>query len=77
MEKWFRCDSCGKLFPKSGMKEVQYEHTDHQKAKEKLATLVKHGMVCEECSQPKAVTTKDSGKGTTTTKASSPTTTKR
>lgn len=64
MDNYFRCDSCGKLFPEKMLKEVKFcYNTKNSHAKKELSTETMYGMICPECS-------KDEPVKTTTTKKS-------
>ena len=54
--KFYRCDSCGKLYPEAFVKEIEFSYnTQRAGAKEKLTTETMHGLICMECGKAQPV----------------------
>lgn len=60
--KFYRCDSCGKLYPETLVKEIEFSYnTQRAGAKEKLTTETMHGLICMECGKTQPVNLDTSG----------------
>ena len=56
LDDFYKCDSCGKLFPENLVKEMKFSYNTRMAgSKEKLITETMHGLICIDCGKERPI----------------------